>query len=207
MQTNSFAALSQIVRTEGLARLYRGAPSVAATMSHDIISTPIDVIKQRLQMKNSPLQSYWDGFLKTPINQLFRSYPTAVILNVPMVTTNFVTYETLTLLTKTNIKDESSMWNHLVCGGTAGGLAGFLSTPLDVVKTRIQTDCKCGKRPLRCVIKEVTQKEGLLALWAGYGARTIYHIPSAAITWSIYELMKKALGWKEDIPDHLMEML
>jgi len=246
MQTNSFTALSQIVRTEGLARLYRGAPlvaagaipshalyfgmyettrkllgatrtrhqpvqtaiaAVAATMSHDIISTPIDVIKQRLQMKNSPIQNYWDGFLKTPLNQLFRSYPTAVILNVPMVATNFVTYETLTLLTKTDVKDESSMWNTLVCGGAAGGLAGLLSTPLDVVKTRIQTDCKCGKRPIRCVIREVTRKEGFLSLWAGYGARTIYHIPSAAITWSTYELMKKALGWKEDIPEHYMDML
>merc|ERR1719173_82222 len=30
MQTTSFSALSQIVRTEGLTRLYRGAPLVAA---------------------------------------------------------------------------------------------------------------------------------------------------------------------------------
>jgi len=246
MQTNSFSALSQIVKNEGFARLYRGAPlvavgaipshalyfgmyeatrlllgatrtrhqplytmlaAVAATMSHDIISTPIDVIKQRLQMKNSPLKSYWDGFLKIPFNQLFRSYPTAVILNIPMVATNFVTYETLSLLSKTHLSWESSTWNHLVCGGVAGGLAGFLSTPLDVVKTRIQTDCKCGKRPIRCVFREVVRKEGLFALWAGYGARTIYHIPSAAITWSIYELMKKTLGWKEDIPEHYLEML
>jgi len=245
-QTTSFTALTQIVRTEGLARLYRGAPlvavgaipshalyfgmyeatrtilgatrtrhqpihtvvaAVAATMSHDIISTPIDVIKQRLQMKTSPLQSYWDGFLKIPLNQLFPSYPTAVMLNIPVVATNFVTYETLTLLTKTHITKESNMMHHLVCGGTAGGLAGFLSTPLDVVKTRIQTDCKCGKRPIRCVIREVTRQEGFFGLWAGYGARTIYHIPSAAITWSIYELMKKALGWKEDIPEHYMEVL
>jgi len=245
-RTTSFAALNQIARTEGVSRLYRGAPLVAlsaipahalyfgayegtrkflgatrsrhqplktalagitATMGHDIISTPIDVIKQRLQMRNSPLRTYWDGLLNTSFNQLFRSYPTTVMLNIPMVVVNFVVYESLTLLTKSRTNVSDSVLAHLTCGGIAGGFAGFLSTPLDVVRTRIQTDCECGKRPIRCVIKNLWQKEGMSGLWAGYGARTIYYIPSAALTWTVYESMKTMLGWQEDIPEDYIDLL
>jgi len=245
-QTTSFAALMKIARSEGISRLYRGAPLVAisaipahalyfgayettrnflgatrskhqplktalagvtATMGHDIISTPIDVVKQRLQMKNSPLKTYREGLLNTSFNQLFRSYPTTVMLNIPMVVVNFVVYESLTLLTKSRTEVSDSVFAHLTCGGIAGGLAGFLSTPLDVVRTRIQTDCECGKRPIRCVIKNVVQKEGMSGLWAGYGARTIYYIPSAALTWTVYETMKTLLGWQEDIPEDYKDLL
>jgi len=180
---------------------------VTATMGHDIISTPIDVIKQRLQMTNSPIKTYWDGFLSTSFNQMFRSYPTTVLLNIPMVVVNFMVYESLTLLMKSRTDTSDSIPAHLVCGGIAGGLSGFLSTPLDVVRTRIQTDCECGKRPIRCVIKSVLQHEGWRGLWAGYGARTIYYIPSAALTWTVYETVKKTLGWQEDIPEVYKELL
>merc|ERR1719357_1103138 len=56
---------------------------ITATMGHDIISTPIDVVKQRLQMRNSPLRTYREGLFNTSVNQLFRSYPTTVLLNIP----------------------------------------------------------------------------------------------------------------------------
>jgi len=180
---------------------------VTATMGHDIISTPIDVIKQRLQMKNSPLRTYREGLFNTSLNQLFRSYPTTVMLNIPMVVVNFVVYESLILITKSKTKVADSIPVHLICGGIAGGLAGFLSTPLDVVRTRIQTDCENGKRSIRLLIKNVLSKEGMSGLWAGYGARTIYYIPSAALTWTVYETMKKLLGWQEDIPEEYKDLL
>jgi len=244
--TSSLSALLKIARTEGVTRLYRGAPLVAisavpahalyfgayeatrkflganrsshqplktafagivATMGHDILSTPIDVIKQRLQMENSPLRSYKDGLLNTSFNQLFRSYPTTVMLNIPMVVVNFVVYESLILLAKSQEGVRDSVVANLICGGVAGGLAGFLSTPLDVVRTRIQTDCESGKRPIRYVIKNVLRNEGMSGLWAGYGARTIYYIPSAALTWTVYESVKKLLGWQEDIPEDYKDML
>jgi len=180
---------------------------ITATMGHDIISTPIDVIKQRLQMENSPIRSYQEGLFNTSFNQLFRSYPTTVMLNIPVVVVNFVVYESLTLLTKPWLGVSHPVVAHLTCGGIAGGLAGFLSTPLDVVRTRIQTDCECGKRPIRCVVKNVLQKEGMSGLWAGYGPRTIYFIPSAALTWTVYESMKTLLGWQEDIPEDYKDLL
>jgi len=180
---------------------------ITATMGHDVISTPIDVVKQRLQISNSPLINYWEGFVNTSLHQLFRSYPTTVLLNIPMVVVNFVVYESLTLAVKTRTESSDSIPVRLTCGGIAGGIAGFLSTPLDVVRTRIQTDCESGARSIRIVIRAVYQQEGWYGLWAGYGARTIYYIPSAALTWTVYETVKTTLGWQEDIPEEFKDLL
>lgn len=186
---------------------HTAAAGVSATIGHDLISTPIDVIKQRLQMKKSPISGIYDGFRKTPLNQLFRSFPSTVLLNIPMVCANFVTYESLKLVVSPTNDPDDAISRHLICGGSAGAVAGFVSTPLDVVRTRIQTDCTCGARPVRCVIQKIVRDEGALALFSGGLARTIYHIPSAAITWTVYELMKGFLGWQEDLPEEYLDLI
>lgn len=180
---------------------------VAATMGHDLLSTPIDVIKQRLQMANSPLKGITHGFRTIPFEQLFRSYPSTVLLNVPMVVSNFVTYETLRLFVSRSGWGDDRPEIQLLCGGLAGGAAGMVSTPLDVVRTRIQTDCECGKRPVRCVLRGIIKNEGPKALFSGGVARTLYYVPSAAITWAVYEATKRALGWQEELPEDLMDLL
>jgi len=197
-------------RSKGHQPLHTAIAGVAATIGHDLISTPIDVIKQRLQMKNSPISGILDGFRRTPPNQLFRSFPSTVLLNVPMVCANFVTYESMKLFAMGLHEEEdnpSGLRHHFFCGGTAGAVSGFVSTPLDVVRTRIQTDCACGARPVRCVVSKVVREEGLRALFSGGLARTIYHVPSAAITWTVYETMKGAFGWKEDLPDEYLDLI
>lgn len=172
----------------------------AATFAHDLVVTPVDVIKQRLQMEGSPFRNAWDCFSKTTWHQLYRSYPTTVMLNIPFVSVHFVAYESSKLFAKKmEYSSEESMGHHLLYGGFAGGLAGFFSTPLDVIRTRIQTDCECGKRPVSCVFKSVWRREGLKGLFSGAGARTCYFVPSAAITWSVYEYAKSSLGW--EVPD------
>lgn len=194
-------------RNKGHQPLHTALAGVAATIGHDLISTPIDVIKQRLQMKNSPILGILDGFKKTPPNQLFRSFLPTVMLNVPMVCTNFVTYESMKLIASDLQEEDTGLRHHFFCGGTAGAVSGFVSTPLDVVRTRIQTDCQCGARPVRCVVSKVVREEGLRALFSGGLARTIYHVPSAAITWTVYEIMKSALGWQEDLPEEYRDLI
>lgn len=178
-----------------------GLAGVAATAVHDLLVTPVDVLKQRLQMENSRFRSSGDAFRQTTWHQMYRSYPTTVALNIPFVSANFMAYESSKLMLSRLYSTENPLPLHLFCGGVAGGVAGFCSTPLDVVKTRIQTDCACGVRPISCVLKKVFRAEGIRGLFSGATARTVYYIPSAAITWAIYESVKTFLGWEEDLPD------
>eukprot|EP00002_Diphylleia_rotans_P024321 TRINITY_DN4799_c0_g1_i1.p1 TRINITY_DN4799_c0_g1~~TRINITY_DN4799_c0_g1_i1.p1 ORF type:complete len:264 (+),score=63.80 TRINITY_DN4799_c0_g1_i1:630-1421(+) len=176
--------LQTILRTEGVAPLFRGigaaaigaAPAhaiyfaayewtkdkisphmplamatsvsgIVATISSDAIMTPWDVVKQRLQMENTPYRGTMDCIKQVikieGVGAFFISYPATVVMNIPFVAAHFTTYEHMYPVFASMIKDDSeqgtSPISHLLAGGVAGGVAAAVSNPLDVAKTRLQT--------------------------------------------------------------------
>merc|ERR1711964_682692 len=100
--------------------------------------------KQRMQMRESPYKNSVEcaghtwrhgGGLRT----FYRSYPITLALNVPFMASYFVAYESLKHTLKNNTEQPETIV-HIVSGAGAGAVAGFLSNPPDVIKTRIQTD-------------------------------------------------------------------
>lgn len=71
--------------------------AVTATLIHDAISNPTEVIKQRLQMYGSPYKSVMQcsrGVYKTEgMRAFYRSYNTQLIMNLPYQAIHFSTYE------------------------------------------------------------------------------------------------------------------
>ncbi|ETO28960.1 hypothetical protein RFI_08167 [Reticulomyxa filosa] len=130
-----------------------------------------------------------DGYLS-----FYRSYPATVLLNIPVFVTNFITYETSKLILTNSLGQSDSVWYvHLISGALAGGLAGLVSNPLDVIKTTIQTDPKCGYLSIPLTVNRLlhyNQSLGYTVLMSGASARVLYMIPSAAITWTTYEGVK-----------------
>jgi hypothetical protein len=59
-------------------------------------------------------------------------------MNVPFTAVHFASYETVKRLLAA--EDDENLMTQLVAGGTAGGLSAACTNPLDVVKTRLQTD-------------------------------------------------------------------
>lgn len=79
-------------------RMFRAAVSaVTSTLIHDAISNPTEVIKQRLQMYNSPFKSIVQcarGVYEAEgIRAFYRSYSTQLIMNLPYQSIHFATYE------------------------------------------------------------------------------------------------------------------
>mmetsp|Transcript_23997 Transcript_23997/g.24586 ORF Transcript_23997/g.24586 Transcript_23997/m.24586 type:complete len:354 (-) Transcript_23997:61-1122(-) len=110
-----------------------------ATSTHDFIMTPLDVIKQRMQLGYH--QNIYDcgkSIIQLEgVSAMYRSFPTTLLMNIPygciMVSTN----ESLRKVLNPNGK--YSLYTSMVAGSIAGAVASFLTTPLDVVKTRLQT--------------------------------------------------------------------
>lgn len=71
--------------------------AVTATLIHDAISNPTEVIKQRLQMYNSPYRTILQcahGVYRTEgLKAFYRSYVTQLCMNLPHQTIHFSTYE------------------------------------------------------------------------------------------------------------------
>lgn len=71
--------------------------AVTATLVHDAISNPTEVIKQRLQMYNSPYRTVVKcavGVYRAEgLKAFYRSYVTQLCMNLPHQTIHFSTYE------------------------------------------------------------------------------------------------------------------
>mmetsp|Transcript_9975 Transcript_9975/g.36460 ORF Transcript_9975/g.36460 Transcript_9975/m.36460 type:complete len:346 (-) Transcript_9975:90-1127(-) len=138
--------------------LVPAAAGAVATIAADSMMTPADVIKQRLQLASSSYKGVMNCILRLAseegIGVFFKSLPTTLVMNIPYTAVYFSSYETAKALLASSSApsipttsflnpgsgDEESPLVHMSAGGVAGGLAALMTTPLDVVKTRLQTE-------------------------------------------------------------------
>lgn len=81
------------------------------------------------------------------------------------------------------------MTANVSAGGIAGALAGIITTPLDVVKTR--TQLMMGQdHPVLRTLRSILKTEGVSGLFQGWSARSAKAAPACAIVLSAYEMLK-----------------
>mmetsp|Transcript_38559 Transcript_38559/g.46627 ORF Transcript_38559/g.46627 Transcript_38559/m.46627 type:complete len:385 (+) Transcript_38559:121-1275(+) len=193
-----------------------GVAGVIATCAHDAVFLPMDVVKQRLQIPNTRYAGVWDCYktvmAEEGVGAFFRSYRTTVVMNIPYTAVHFAVYESAKTAIGADTEDgEDKLSTHLLAGGAAGGIAAAITNPMDVVKTRLQTQgatnisntvtaCStpgCGSSrapPISDALRQIAAKEGTGALFKGISARVLFHTPAAAICWSTYEYCKSMLA-------------
>jgi len=94
--------------------------------------------------------------------------------------------------------DDDGLLVQLTAGGAAGGIAAAATTPLDVVKTRLQLEgvgsaARYGSTKVFKVLTKIAADEGGAALWAGLAPRVMFHVPAAAVCWGTYETCKRVM--------------
>ncbi|KAG0566615.1 hypothetical protein KC19_7G077800 [Ceratodon purpureus] len=188
-----------------------GLAGAGATIASDAVFTPMDVVKQRLQLRHSPYSSVLDCIKKTMkeegFSAFYKSYRTTVVMNVPFTAVHFAAYEAGKKVLAglyPEYADEEHLLMHITAGGAAGALASAVTTPLDVIKTRLQCQGVCGadryaSGSVLAAARSIVKREGPGSLWRGMRPRVMFHTPAAAICWSTYEAGKSFLqGWNDD---------
>lgn len=179
------------------------ASGVFATVSSDAVFTPMDMVKQRLQMGEGTYRGVWDCVRRVMREEgfgaFYASYRTTVLMNAPFTAVHFATYEAakkaLVEVSPERVGDEEGWLVHATAGAAAGGLAAAVTTPLDVVKTQLQCQGVCGcdrftSSSISDVLKTIVKKDGYRGLLRGWLPRMLFHAPAAAICWSTYEGVK-----------------
>jgi solute carrier family 25 iron transporter 28/37 len=177
-----------------------------ATLAHDSILTPMDVVKQRLQLGcYSGVADCIRKVVKSEgYGSLFRSLPTTLMINAP--------YGSIFVLLNERLKASEmfsgeTLTTHFATAGIAAGLASIATHPLDVVKTRLQTQdvlCKGGSCHLkrnahvkypsfRIAVATMWSEEGIRGFYRGLVPRTLLSVPAAATCWGTYESVKAFL--------------
>ncbi|PZC73217.1 hypothetical protein B5X24_HaOG209897 [Helicoverpa armigera] len=119
-----------------------GLSGCIASLIHDAVSNPaegyhFEVVKQRMQMLNSPYRGVWECarhvFRTEGARAFYRSYGTQLAMNVPFQALHFVTYEACQK--KLNPARAYDPLAHALSGAAGGALAAAATTPLDVCKT------------------------------------------------------------------------
>lgn len=86
---------------------------------------------------------------------------------------------------------------HLLTAGAIAGMpAAYLTTPFDVIKTRLQVEARKGETKytsLRHCARTIWQEEGLRAFFKGGPARILRSSPQFGFTLAAYEVLQKWL--------------
>ncbi|KAK0610479.1 mitochondrial carrier domain-containing protein [Bombardia bombarda] len=171
-----------------------------ATIASDALMNPFDVIKQRMQIQNSAkiYRSMLDCakyvYRNEGLGAFYVSYPTTLSMTVPFTALQFLAYESIS--TSMNPTKKYDPLTHCMAGAVAGGFAAALTTPMDVIKTMLQTRGSARDAELRTVsgfragCSLLLRREGVKGFFKGVGPRVLTTMPSTAICWSAYEASK-----------------
>jgi len=180
-----------------------------ASVVHDIVLTPCDVVKQRLQMGRYLGTKHCVASMlrQEGLGAFYRSLPATLAMNVPFTGVLVASNESLKLLLKARQGEADTTLStapaYFACAGLSGAVASALTSPLDVVKTRLQTQevvlsggltsKLLQPQGILTVARAIVQEEGLRGMFRGAVPRMLLSAPAAAISWGTYETVRKAL--------------
>ena len=121
------------------------------------------------------------------IRAFYISYPTTLTMTVPFTALQFTAYESISKVM--NPPRNYDPLTHIVAGGLAGGFAAGLTTPLDVIKTLLQTRGTSTDQTIRSAkglfegASIIRQRSGWRGFFRGWRPRVVTATPSTAICW------------------------
>lgn len=200
-------------------RINKGSRFVAggiAGMISQLFVYPLDTLKFRLQCEtvhggpkgNALVLATWNKmWADGGVRAAYRGLTMGLVGMFPYSAIDMGTFELL----KSNFRKYKSRWTGLheedckpgnfataVMGATSGAFGASVVYPLNVLRTRLQTQGTAMHPPTYTGIWDVAQKtvarEGYRGLYKGLTPNILKVAPALSITWVVYENSKKMLG-------------
>jgi solute carrier family 25 S-adenosylmethionine transporter 26 len=166
-----------------------------------LVRNPFELIKQNMQLGKylTIKEAMVKIFQEKGVLGLYRGYFVTVFREIPFGLIQYPLYEFLKK--RKHIKNNNNdinILNYSICGAQAGGIAAFITTPIDVVKTRIMTNHKFDIKKMIPTFKNIYVEEGLLKLFSGVHVRVLYISIGGMIFFGGNEFFKKLLNFKNN---------
>ncbi|KAH8120028.1 mitochondrial carrier [Phellopilus nigrolimitatus] len=176
-----------------------------------IFTNPLEIVKIRLQVAGEAAKA--EGAVprgavhivrQLGLVGLYKGASACLLRDIPFSAIYFTAYNHM----KRDVYQEGyngkklSFMETLTSAGVAGMPAAYLTTPADVVKTRLQVEAKKGEthyKGLADAFVKIYREEGFKALFKGGPARVLRSSPQFGFTLVAYEYLHKFLPfpWEE----------
>lgn len=185
------------------------ASGLVAELVSAVFWVPMEVIKQRAQVRQGAMSHASSAVITRDLlihegpRALFRGYGMTIAVFGPYSMIYFMLYERLksSATQMQSLQDSSQLSMPVIatCAATSGGVAAISTTPLDVIKTRLQTQGDKQVSSIRSApayssawdaARSIAVKEGSTGFFRGVSARVLWILPSKAITMSTFEFLK-----------------
>ena len=135
-----------------------------------------------------------DAFVKITraegLTSLWSGLPPTLVMAVPATVVYFTMYDQLrdTMLKKYQFTYQP-MWVPAVAGGMARTIAATLISPLELVRTKMQSQ-KLSYIEIAQAVKNLVSNQGFGSMWRGLGPTVLRDVPFSSFYWVSYEFLK-----------------
>eukprot|EP00026_Physarum_polycephalum_P009709 Phypoly_transcript_09843.p1 GENE.Phypoly_transcript_09843~~Phypoly_transcript_09843.p1 ORF type:complete len:318 (+),score=44.08 Phypoly_transcript_09843:255-1208(+) len=165
-----------------------------AGLLQSFVICPVDVVKNKMQVgQHESTTKTITQIMKTRgVGGFYTGFGATLLRDVPAYAAFFTTYELLKKL-GADPDDEQSFVNVVFAGGIAGMVYHTSTYPIDVAKTRLQTqsDIEPMYKGLWDCMKDLYRKK---SLFRGFWPTALRSFPSYGAGFLVYELILKLTG-------------
>lgn len=169
--------------------------AAGAYLACSVALVPGEVLKTRMQAGAaiSLLQIIKNTWVEGGLGGFFVGYGATLLRDVPYTMLELGLYENIkSTIKKFQNRNTLTPVEELTAAAITGGFTGFVTTPLDVIKTKIMVQ-GASNFGIFDVCSNILTSEGTAGLFAGSLARVAWLLPFTTIYLGVYELAKRQI--------------